>query len=319
MLINPNQPAGMNSQQRLELAALCRTIHWDADMAAYSTFRTGGTVEALVETGDTVELAALLRWLGRHRIPWRVIGGGSNILVTSQRHAGVFIRLRGSVGDILREPLGVEAEDPCRVSVSAGCSLPSLVAWCAKNGLSGLEFMAGIPGSVGGALRMNAGAFGHAIGEAVQTVHYVSSEGEPMSAAREEIGFSYRQSLLPGEPAVRLLITRGIFVLTPADSKAVTARHREIVEQRKQKQPKGVGSAGSIFKNPKGDFAGRLIEQAGLKGLTLGKAMVSPQHANFIVNTGGAVPEDIIGLMREVRQKVLQQSGVLLEPEVHIF
>ena len=179
--------------------------------------------------------------------------------------------------------------------------------------------MAGIPGSVGGAIRMNAGAFGHSIGEVLQRLQCATDRGELLEADREEIVFRYRHTTLPGEPAVRMLITGGVFLLQRADRQRVAARCREIVEQRRQKQPLGVGSAGSFFKNPAGDFAGRLIERAGLKGLTLGKAMVSPKHANFIVNTGGAVPEDIIGLMQEVRSKVLQQSGVLLEPEVHIF
>ncbi len=310
----------MNSQQRAELAALCRTVRWDVDMASYSTFRTGGMVEAMAEPGGADELAALLRWLHLQQVQWRVIGGGSNILVTNGYHPGVFIRFRGSVEDMAAvEADGVEAGAGCRVQVGAGCSLAAFVSWCARNGLTGLEFMAGIPGSVGGAIRMNAGAFGHSIGEVLQRLQCATDRGELLEADREEIVFRYRHTTLPGEPAVRMLITGGVFLLQRADRQRVAARCREIVEQRRQKQPLGVGSAGSFFKNPAGDFAGRLIERAGLKGLTLGKAMVSPKHANFIVNTGGAVPEDIIGLMQEVRSKVLQQSGVLLEPEVHIF
>lgn len=310
----------MNSQQRTELAALCRSIRWDVNMAAHSTFRTGGIVEAMVEPDDSEELAALMRWLHRHQMVWHAIGGGSNILVSSRYHEGVFIRLRGSVEDITAEPADTpDNDDGCSVRVGAGCSLAAFVAWCTRNGLTGLEFMAGIPGTVGGAIRMNAGAFGHAISEALQAVQCTTAQGEILEATDKEIVFSYRHTLLPGEPAAKMLITQGIFLLHHADREELAARCREIIEQRRQKQPSGVGSAGSFFKNPEGDFAGRLIERAGLKGLTLGKAMVSPQHANFIVNTGGAVPEDIIGLMQEVRQKVLQQSGVLLEPEVHIF
>ena len=309
----------MNSQQRTELAMLCRSIRWDVDMAAYSTFRAGGTVEAMVEPGDLDELVALMRWLHRHQIPWQVIGGGSNILVTSSYHEGVFIRLGGG-NDIFAEPSGeTETDAGCRVMVGAGCNLAALVSWCTRNGLAGLEFMAGIPGSVGGAIRMNAGAFGHSINEALLSVQWINEQGEILEAARAEIVFSYRHTQFPGEPAGKMLITRGFFLLQHADREVLAARCREIIEQRRQKQPWGLGSAGSVFKNPTGDFAGRLIEQAGLKGVTYGKAMVSPQHANFIVNTGGAVPEDIIGLMQEIRRKVLQQSGVLLEPEVHIF
>lgn len=310
----------MNTRQRAELAALCKSIHWDVNMASYSTFRAGGVVEAMAEVGDANELAVLMRWLHRNQVKWRVIGGGSNILVTSRYHEGVCVRLRRSVDTILAKPTvsgdGVEGST---VWVEAGCSLAAFVSWCTRNSLAGMEFMAGIPGSVGGAIRMNAGAFGHTIGEVLRAVQYTTAKGEIVETVSEEIVFSYRHTLLPCEPAEKLLITRGTFFLQHADKELLAARCREIIAQRTQKQPSGVASAGSFFKNPAGDFAGRLIERAGLKGLTWGKAMVSPQHANFIVNTGGAVPEDIIGLMQEVRQKVLQQSGVLLEPEVHIF
>lgn len=315
-----DQGLAMNDQQRAELAVLCPVVRWDVHMATCSTFRTGGVVEAMAEPGSGDELAALLVWLHRHRIGWRVIGGGSNILVTNRYHLGVFIRLRGSIDDLdLIPPVAADGGAPCRVRVGAGCNLAALVSWCGRNGLGGLEFMAGIPGSVGGAIRMNAGAFGQSLGEVVDRVQYLNDRGEFLEAERGEILFSYRHTRLPEEPGARLLITGADLLLAPTDRQGVEARCREIIAQRRRKQPAGLGSAGSFFKNPEGDFAGRLIERAGLKGLTLGKAMVSPQHANFIVNIGGAEPEDIIGLMQAVRHKVLQQSGVLLEPEVHIF
>jgi UDP-N-acetylmuramate dehydrogenase len=312
----------MNSQQRTELAMLCPSIRWNVDMGAYSTFRTGGVVEAMVEIGNRAELSSLLRWLHQEQVPWHVIGGGSNILVTSCCHEGVFIRLRGSARDILVEPNDsavVVGEEGVRVRVHAGCNLAALLDWCARHDLGGLEFMAGIPGSVGGAIRMNAGALGHSVSEVLASVLCLTGQGEPLEVAKDEVRFAYRSTWLPGEPDAKMLITGGVFCLQHADGRQVATRCREIVDQRKQKQPHGLGSAGSFFKNPEGDFAGRLIERAGLKGLAHGKAMVSPKHANFIVNTGGAAPEDIIGLMEEVRQKVLQHSGVLLEPEVRIY
>jgi len=311
----------MNSQQRAELTTLCPSVRWGVNMAAFSTFRTGGEVEALVEIDDVQTLATLLRWLHRQRIPWQVIGGGSNILVTRRSHETVFIRLRGTTRDITVEPApgGDKAASGMLVQVSAGCSLAAVIGWCAKNSLGGLEFMAGIPGSIGGAVRMNAGAFGHSISEVVDSVQCVNGRGEIGAARGQEIQFAYRASCLPGEPDEKMLIALVTLRLQLADRLLVAGQCREIISRRKQKQPLGVGSAGSFFKNPAGDFAGRLIELAGLKGLAQGKAMVSPKHANFIVNTGGAEPEDIVSLMEQVRQKVLQQSGVLLEPEVHIF
>jgi UDP-N-acetylmuramate dehydrogenase len=309
----------MNIQQRAELTTLCPSVRWDVNMAAFSTFRTGGEVEALVEIGDVQTLATLMGWLHRQRIAWQVIGGGSNILITRRNHEGVFIRLRGTTRDITVEPVAGEVDHGMLAQVNAGCSLAAVIGWCAKNSLGGLEFMAGIPGSIGGAARMNAGAFGHSISEVVESVECVNGRGEVVAVRGQDIQFAYRSSCFPGEPAEKMLIAAVVLRLQRADRFQVAGQCRDIISQRKRKQPLGVGSAGSFFKNPAGDFAGRLIELAGLKGLARGKAMVSPKHANFIVNTGGAEPEDIVALMEQVRQKVLQQSGVLLEPEVHIF
>jgi len=305
----------MNRRQHLELAALCRNVHRDVDMAAHSTFRAGGVVEAMVRTGDMEELAALLRWLHRERIAWHVIGGGSNILVTGRYREGVFIRLCGKARDNLLKQDG----DSFLVRASAGSSLAALVGWCVRNNLGGLAGMAGIPGSVGGAIRMNAGAFGHAIGDVLDEIQCLNEWGEPVTVTREQAVFSYRCTQLPGEPRIRMVITEAMFRLKAADGLQVAAQCRNNIERRRRDQPQGVHSAGSFFKNPQGDFAGRLIEQAGLKGMTVGRAMVSPKHANFIVNTGGAAPEDIVGLMEQVRQKVLAYSGILLEPEVRIY
>lgn len=308
----------MNATQRVQLATLCTSVSWEAHMADYSTFRSGGVVEALVEIHREEELAPLLQWLGRQGIPWQVIGGGSNILVATHRQEGVFIRLRGSVRQAVVRPHGSDDGDML-VRVPAGCSLAALVGWCTKQSLSGMSFMAGIPGTVGGAVRMNAGAFGHAIGERLHGLHCVDARGEWHDIAAETITFAYRSTRLPGEEQAPLLITAVELRLRSGDQDAIAQQCRDIIVRRKQQQPQGVASAGSFFKNPAGDFAGRLIERAGLKGLAQGKAMVSPKHANFIVNTGGAEPGDIVLLMEKVRQKVWLQSGVLLEPEVRIL
>jgi len=309
----------MNERQRHALHTLCPDVIWEADMAAYSTFRAGGKVEALVEVRGEDSLATLLPWLSEENIPWQVIGGGSNILVATSLHAGVFIRQRGSVRDaVVVEQTDAEGGDVL-VRIPAGCSLAAFVGWCSKHSLDGLTFMAGIPGSVGGAVRMNAGAFGHAIGERIVAIRCIGTDGTIREIPRKKIAFAYRSTRFPGEKKGRLLITAVVLQLQKGDQVQIAQRCREIISKRKQKQPQGVASAGSFFKNPEGDFAGRLIESAGLKGLAHGKAMVSPHHANFIVNTGGALPEDIVVLMERVRQTVWQQSGVMLEPEVRIF
>ena len=309
----------MNDQQRSELARLCPQVQWEVSMASYSTFRTGGTVEALVEIDTEAMLVAVMQWLRQQRLPWHILGGGSNTLVTSGIHPGIYIRLRNAVRSAQVKPIMDGSGQGFLVTVGAGCSLPAFVGWCAGRGLKGLEFMAGIPGSVGGAIRMNAGAFGQAVGEWLHSVRCLTQRNDVVEITREDMVFAYRTSSFPGEPAEKPVITSGTFILEPGERELLQARIRELVRQRQRKQPAGVASAGSFFKNPEGDYAGRLIEQAGLKGLTRGKAMVSPVHANFIVNTGGAEPEDILELMREVRDRVLQQTGILLEPEVHIL
>jgi UDP-N-acetylmuramate dehydrogenase len=233
----------------------------------------------------------------------------------------VFIRLRSSVQE-LSGSAGptIDGNSLVRVRVPAGCSLAAVVGWCTRNALAGLSFMAGIPGSIGGAVRMNAGAFGHSIGERIESVRCVSPQGQVREIPRTEISFAYRTTRFPGEEGGdKAVITAVLLNLTPGEHEQIAEHCRCIIGQRRRKQPRGVASAGSFFKNPAGDFAGRLIENAGLKGLAQGKAMVSPQHANFIVNTGGADPEDIVLLMEKVRHAVWQQSGVLLEPEVRIL
>nr|WP_320010195.1 UDP-N-acetylmuramate dehydrogenase [uncultured Desulfobulbus sp.] len=306
----------MQDQQRQQLHKLCSQVTWNADMAAYSTFRSGHRVEAMVEVRGENELVALLPWLCKQGIPWQVIGGGSNILVATRDYQGVFIRQRGQVRDSVQ--VGQDGET-ILIRVPAGCSLAALVGWCSSNSLAGLSFMAGIPGSVGGALQMNAGAFGRAIGELVESLRCVHSSGEVVEIPHDRVQFSYRSTLIPGSSDAGVMISSVVLRLERGESQTIRNHCREIIAKRKQKQPQGVASAGSFFKNPAGDFAGRLIEKAGLKGVCLGKAMVSPKHANFIVNIGGAQPEDIIGLMEKVRKTVFQQCGVLLEPEVRIF
>ncbi len=308
----------MNAEQRQQLQSYCPTVTWDVDMGTFSTFRAGGTAEAVVEVTTEEDLQVLLPWLTREHIAWQVIGGGSNILVATHRFSGVFIRLHSTVKEArLLEHQGEQSV--ARVWAPAGCSMAALVNWCTSNSLDGLTFMAGIPGSVGGAVRMNAGACQHAIGERVHMVRVIDAEGNAREIGCNEITFGYRFTSLPHEKIYPLVITGVLLHLLHGEQRVIGENCQELIAERKKRQPQGVASAGSFFKNPAGDFAGRLIEDAGLKGLCQGKAMVSPEHANFIVNTGGASPDDILLLMEKVQQAVQQRSGVLLEPEVRIL
>jgi UDP-N-acetylmuramate dehydrogenase len=190
-----------------------------------------------------------------------------------------------------------------------------LLQWCVVQELAGLEFLAGIPGSVGGALAMNAGAWGKEIAECVSGIELLDATGTLCRVDRAALGFSYRHLAL--EPGT--VIVAGLFTLPRGNGLAIEEQMAAYVAARKVKQPKGVANAGSFFKNPPGDAAGRLIEQAGLKGTTLGGAMVSPVHANFLVNTGTATAYDLYALMRLVQVRVEALFGVRLEPEVHLL
>ena len=196
----------MNSSQKKALERLCPMVRWQVSMADFSSFRTGGTIEALVETGDCSVLPGLLRWLGEERIPWQVLGGGSNILFKSGLHEGVFLRLKGSQKDlILREdpaPEGLHLVD-----VQAGIRLSRLLGWCAQQGLSGLEFMTGIPGTVGGAVAMNAGAFGGCMGDRLVALRCLNARGEAAELPARLLSFQYRQTLFPPAYREHCLIT----------------------------------------------------------------------------------------------------------------
>ncbi|WP_051305196.1 UDP-N-acetylmuramate dehydrogenase [Desulfogranum mediterraneum] len=319
----------MIAEERAALARLCATVHWDADMGAYSTFRTGGRVDALVDVQDLEELGSLLSWLQGQGISWRLIGGGSNILVASPRVEGVFLRLKGGFCQARKLPDAPTAFGTGLVRAGAGCSLPRLVRCCSLEGLGGLEWAVGIPGTVGGALRMNAGAYGGTISHQLSRVSVIAPAGSDSNSGvwkveqlgAEQIDFGYRSSRFPGAgPGEQPVIVSADFILDQAEPEDIRNREKEYSRQRRASQPQGTGfSAGSFFKNPPGESAGRLIEAAGLKGLEQGDAQVSCCHANFIVNRGQATPGEIITLMKRVQQGVADSAGVVLEPEVVIL
>lgn len=310
----------LNKEERKDLSTLWNgTIHWDVAMADYCTFRAGGKVEALLVVSASQELEKLMQWLHKNRICWKVIGRGSNILVQSKGFDGVVIIL-GSDFNSVEYVDGKEAENSIvKVRVGAGCSVARLVGWCCNNEVSGVEFLVGIPGSVGGAIRMNAGAWGSEIGSSVDSVTYIDPNGVMQDVSGEELIFTYRQLQFKENAVEDIIIVETVLLLKPGRQKEIIAQCREYQDNRRSKQPLGAASAGSFFKNPPGDSAGRLIDAAGLKGLCRGNAMVSPKHANFIVNTGQATADDIVELMKEVQEKVYLHSGVKLEPEVHIM
>ncbi len=304
-------------QRHVLAASWPGAMNWDVSMADYCTLKAGGRAEALAVVSSLQDLKQLISLLREEKISWRVIGRGSNVLISSRGFGGVLIILGGKFSSVSSSTSGSGNET--RVAAGAGCSVSRLVGLCARQSLSGLEFMSGIPGSVGGAVRMNAGAWGCEIGVYINNVSFLDAGGTCHAVSGGDLDFSYRRMTPKDENLENGVILGVEFSLFPGSQREIVEKCREYQARRREKQPLGVASAGSFFKNPEGDSAGRLIEAAGLKGMKKGDAMVSIKHANFIVNTGAATADDIIELMNEIRLRVFDFSGILLEPEVHVL
>jgi UDP-N-acetylmuramate dehydrogenase len=278
-------------------------------MALYTTLRVGGPAEVLYEAFSLEELREVIVFLNQESVPYLIVGRGSNLLVKDSGLKGVAIVLRGSLAEIVPEK-----SQSSSILCGAGLSLVDLLHFCQREGFSGLEFLAGIPGSLGGAVAMNAGAFGHAIGTEVDEVQGLMPKGDLISWDRSQLSFSYRSMAME----VGFVIVRVRLRGDRADSGAVAFRIADYLKRRKATQSEHYPSAGSVFKNPPEDFAGKLIDKVGLKGKRIGGAMISEVHANYIVNTGDAKAEDILALLHLAQEKVREETGILLEPEVHI-
>lgn len=275
-------------------------------MADHTTWRVGGPVDLLVEPADIDELRLCVELLRDAGIPWMTLGSGSNLLVRDGGIPGAAIGMR-----YFRD---ITFESANTVVAGAGLPLMSLVRAAIENGLSGLEQLSGIPGTVGGAIYMNAGAGHKDMAGVVQSVQVLTGSGEKL-LCRDELGFEYRRSGLRQNEIVlsaRLQLGRG----EPEELQRIV---KEKLRHRRQAQGVGAPSAGSVFKNPPGESAWKLIEKAGLRGRRVGGAKVSERHANFIINAGQATASDILELIDLVRNEVFASSGILLEPEVRII
>jgi UDP-N-acetylmuramate dehydrogenase len=286
-------------------------IAWQCPMTRFTTMRVGGPAEALVFAGDVSELGRLVAWLHDHNIDRHVIGNGSNVLVPDEGIDGVVIMLDQKLAAV--ETL--ETNKTVRVRAGAGCGLAKLLKFCTDRGFSGLEFTTGIPGSVGGAIAMNAGCWGKEISDVIHSVTMLDEQGNARTEQRSRMKFSYRS----WGGSREAIIVSALFDLARGDREEIRTRCREYREKRRQKQPQRQANAGSFFKNPPDRAAGKLIEDAGLKGKRIGGAMVSTKHANFIVNTGTATAGDILALMQLIQHEVYETSGIMLEPEVKIL
>jgi UDP-N-acetylmuramate dehydrogenase len=277
----------------------------DVPLAEYTSFRIGGPATLLAMPVDREDLKAALAFACAAAMPVQVVGGGSNTLVRDGGFRGMAIHLE-AFRALEREADGVTA--------GAGVRVSRLLAFCSRQGLTGLEILSGVPGTVGGAVWGNAGAWGGATADALETVEIVTAAGEERLLRRQDIPFRYRASGLP----VGSVVVQATFALAPGDPTAIRRRISGYLVRRNASQPVEFRSAGSIFKNPPGGYAGQLVEQVGLKGTRIGGAMISAKHGNYIVNLGGARAADVLALVALAQARVREATGIELELEIRV-
>lgn len=280
-------------------------------MAEHCSFRIGGPVRALAIPSDVSSVSKICYYLKMNHIAPYILGNGTNILFPDEGLKDLFIISTERLTKMFLLPDGA-------VYAEAGVSLARLASFAQQNELQGLEFASGIPGSVGGGLIMNAGAYGGELKDVVESVVlYYLPEQRLYELSREQCAFAYRSSLFQRLGGCVLL--SAVFRMEKGSGEEVAAKMRELNQRRRDKQPLDLPSAGSAFKRPEGHFAAALIDQAGLKGFSIGGAQVSEKHAGFVVNTGSATSHDVYDLMMEIRKKVYDSSGIVLEPEIVIL
>jgi UDP-N-acetylmuramate dehydrogenase len=280
-------------------------------LARYASMKIGGPADFFVEVENGIALAQLLPLLKHHRTPLCFLGNGSNVLISDRGVRGAVIRLAGG----FKRAEWKEEGEVVWLEAGAACALTQLVREAARRGCAGLEFAEGIPGTVGGALVMNAGAYGSEFEKIVDSVDGLDADGRAIRTSREDMTFSYRDS----HWSAGAVVTRVRMRLRKEEATQVSSKVHALVAKRKSSQPSGYPNSGSMFRNPPGDFAGRLIEATGLKGKRIGRAQISERHANFIVNLGGAKAEEVRSLMELARAEVKKQFAVELLAEVKLL
>lgn len=280
-------------------------IRLQEPMAGHTTFRIGGPADCFLELENEEQLKKVRRYLELTGVSFFVLGNGSNLLVNDTGYRGIILQVGSKMNGI-----SVQGN---RVIAKAGATLVQAARTAMEHGLSGLEFASGIPGTVGGGVVMNAGAYGGEMSQAVVQVNVVSRDGEILELDNETMEFGYRSSVIKHSP---FIVTEVTFCLDRDDKDVIKGRMEELAMRRREKQPLEYPSAGSTFKRPEGHFAGKLIMEAGLKGFRIGGAQVSEKHCGFVVNTGNATAQDVRDVMTAVQNRVKGQFGVELEPEI---
>ena len=281
----------------------------DEPMSKHTTFRIGGPADIYVEPSYK-QMVPLLHFLKNENVPYMVIGNGSNLLVSDDGIEGVVVAVGKAMADISID------EDSCQVVAEAGAMLSSVANRCAAAGLTGLEFASGIPGTIGGAVYMNAGAYGGEMKDVLTSVEILDEAGEVREVSVEALDLSYRHSILMEKGGI---VISAKLKLAKGNVDEIKATIDDIRQKRNEKQPLNFPSAGSTFKRPEGYFAGKLIDDAGLRGYTVGDAQVSEKHCGFVINRGNATAAQVLKLMSNVDKKVFEEFGVHLVPEVRII
>lgn len=297
--------------KELELFAknLGAEVQTDAPMSKYTSFKAGGNASVLITPDSLDTLKQTVRFCRENNVKMFVIGNGSNLLVTDKGFDGAIIKIGSSLSSI-------ELVDDCTVKCEAGASMKALCMFALENSLSGLEFAYGIPGTLGGAVYMNAGAYGGEMKDVLESCSHIDNKGAFGTLPKEELNLSYRRSAYTDNGFV---ITSAILKLKKGVKEDIKAAMDDKLMRRRSKQPLEYPSAGSTFKRPEGYFAGALIEESGLKGYSVGGAQVSEKHAGFVINKGGATASDIISLIKHIQNTVFEKCSVSLEPEVKII
>ena len=279
-------------------------------MSRHTSFKIGGPADTYVQPASREELVRIISECKSHSAPFVVIGHGTNILVPDEGLRKAVIQLYPHLSECR---LG---ENKMHLSADAGALLSAAADLAQRESLTGLEFASGIPGTVGGAICMNAGAYGHEIADVCVSVDLLMPDGEVVTATKEEMAFGYRRSIINENGGI---VLSAEFALTPGDRNVILEYTKDLNRRRRESQPLEYPSAGSTFRRPAGHYAGKLISDCGLKGYSVGAAQVSEKHAGFVINTGGATAKDVLDLMEHIRSTVRENYGVELEPEVKIL
>lgn len=283
-------------------------VHTDEPMSRHTTFRIGGNADYFVKPGNADEVAAVIVVCREYNIPYFILGNGSNLLVSDDGYRGMIINIMDNMDSV--------TVDGRIITAQAGAMLVRVSVMAMDNALTGLEFASGIPGTIGGAVYMNAGAYGGEMKNVVKTVRAIDEYGRIYELDSEKMDFSYRHSIVEERKLIVLEVT---LELEHGSREAIDNRMKELAEARRSKQPLEYPSAGSTFKRPEGYFAGKLIMDAGLRGYSVGGAQVAEKHCGFVINKGGATASDVVELIRDVQHDVDDKFGVTLEPEVKML